>query len=187
MGPRLPARRREQTGPRTDNGMPLLSDLARSWKLAWFFADVPREAHILEIGCGDCRLRDRARAAGYRHYAGLDLRPPADIVGDIRDWRRLGLPENTYDVIVAFEVLEHVPCLAECHALLRPGGLLFVTTPVPRMDPALALLETLRLTQRRTSPHAHLIDLRNVPLFEPVALRRIAGLVQWGKFRKPAG
>ncbi|MBP8128782.1 MAG: class I SAM-dependent methyltransferase [Candidatus Hydrogenedentes bacterium] len=166
--------------------MPLLSDLARARKLAWFFAGVPLEARILEIGCGDCWSRDRARAAGYRHYAGLDLRPPADFVGDIRDWRALGLAGNAYDVIVAFEVVEHVPCFAECHALLRPGGLLFITTPVPRMDSLLAVLESLHLTQRRTSAHAHLIDLRDLPLFERVALRRIAGLVQWGKFRKPA-
>ncbi len=40
--------------------------------------------------------------------------------------------ENTYDVITSIEVLEHVPdpvaILTELARLLKPGGLLFLTT-----------------------------------------------------------
>ncbi|HNR33297.1 MAG TPA: hypothetical protein PKI11_20570, partial [Candidatus Hydrogenedentes bacterium] len=81
---------------------PLLSGLARRRKFKWFFSDVPHTTRILEIGCGDCWSRDRARAAGYTNYVGLDLRPPADIVGDVRRWRDLGLQAEAFDVIAAF-------------------------------------------------------------------------------------
>jgi len=34
-------------------------------------------------------------------------------------WGSIGLPANTFDVIVAFEVVDHVDCFRKCHALLR--------------------------------------------------------------------
>lgn len=41
--------------------------------------------------------------------------------------------EGTFDLITMFQVLEHVaefyPLLARCRALLKPGGILFVTVP----------------------------------------------------------
>jgi hypothetical protein len=60
-----------------------------------------------------------------------------------------------------------------------------LTSPVPEMDWAMKILEALRLNQRRTSPHDNLVDFRTIRGFEPVALRRVAGLSQWGVLRKP--
>ena len=51
----------------------------------------------------------------------------------------------------------------------------------------LALVLLVGLSQRRTSPHSHLIDFRRVPGFELVDLRRVGLLAQWGIFRKPLG
>jgi predicted SAM-dependent methyltransferase len=116
---------------------------------------------------------------------GIDLRKGADIVGDIRNWKDLGLKPESFDVIIAFEVVEHVPCFQECFDLLTPGGLLMLTSPVPHMDWACWLLERLGLNQKRSSPHKHLVYFGRVPLFEPVRLRTIALMAQWGIFRKP--
>ena len=45
---------------------------------------------------------------------------------------RVPLPDSTVDIVVSTQVLEHVPevdvYLREAHRLLRPGGLLFLTT-----------------------------------------------------------
>ena len=89
--------------------MPLLSDVARRKKTAYFLRDVPKDRRILEIGCGDGWLGRYLKGHGWTHYTGMDARPPADVVGNIRDWRRLGLAGESFDVILAFELVEHVP------------------------------------------------------------------------------
>lgn len=141
---------------------------------------------MLEVGCGDGWLGSHLRARGWTGYTGLDLRAPADVVGDLRDWRRLGLQAESFDAIIAFEVVEHVDCFQEMHDLLKPGGLLMLSSPHPRWDWLCRVLEGVGLSQKRSSPHDHLIDFGSVPLFEPVELRRVALMAQWGVFRKPA-
>lgn len=165
---------------------PLLSEIARHAKRHGFFSGLPLDTRILEMGCGRGRVRDWAKARGWRDYAGLDLASPADVVGDVRNWRRLGLAEGSFGLVVAFEVVAHVRGYREVYDLLESGGLFFLTTPVPCADGVLSLLERLGLNQRRTSPHDFLVDVRDVPLFEPVAIRRVLGLSQWAKLRKPA-
>lgn len=167
--------------------MPMLSDIAQRKKIAYFLDPLPRDAAILEIGCGARWVGDHLRQAGYTNYLGNDLFPPADIVGDIRQWRQLGLMAASFDAIVAFEVVEHVDLFQEAFDLLKPGGVLLLTSPVPEMDWAMRLLELVGLNQKRTSPHDHLIDFAAIPLFEAVEIRRVAGLSQWGVLRKPIG
>ncbi len=166
--------------------MPLLSDYARRKKIEYFFADVPKDARILEAGCGAGWAGTYLRENGWQHYVGVDLYPPADIVGDLTEWWKLGLQAASYDVIIAFEVLEHVPLYKEIFALLKPGGRMLVTTPVPHMDWACKILERVGLNQQRTSPHDHLIYFKDIPLFEPEETRVVKLIGQWGKFRKPA-
>lgn len=165
--------------------MPLLSELATAQKAAYFLPWLPKDARILEVGSGGGRFAARARALGYADYTTLDLEPSANVAGDVRDWRALGLEPASFDALLAFEVVEHVPCFREMHDLLRPGALLMLTSPAPRWDWCCRVLESLGLTQRRSSPHTHLIHFRHVPLFEPLELRRPGLIAQWGVFRKP--
>jgi 2-polyprenyl-3-methyl-5-hydroxy-6-metoxy-1,4-benzoquinol methylase len=104
-------------------------------------------------------------------------------VGNIFEWEELGLEAHSFDAIVAFEVLEHGDFAAPIWHLLKPGGLFFATTPIPSMDPACKVLERLRLLQRRTSPHTHLTDLREVAHFDVVERHRKAGISQWAVLR----
>ena len=164
--------------------MPLLSQLAQRRKLDHFFADVPRDARILEIGAGDGWLGAALRGRGFTRYLGLDLRPPADVIGDVNDWRAAGLEPESFDVVVAFEVVEHVDCFRACYDLLAPGGALFVTTPVPSRDWIMRLLEAVGLNLRRTSPHDRLVDLRRAPWFQDREIRIVGGLSQWAVLRK---
>jgi SAM-dependent methyltransferase len=162
----------------------VLSDIARRRKVAYFLQPIPRDARILEVGCGTGWVGEYLRGHGWTGYVGLDVRPPADVVGDVRDWRDLGLRPASFDVIVAFEVVEHVDCWQACHELLRPGGRMLVTTPEPHRDWVLRVLEAMRLNQRRTSPHDHLVYLDRAPCFARRQVRVVAGLSQWGVLAK---
>jgi hypothetical protein len=88
------------------------------------------------------------------------------------------------DVYLAFEVVEHVDCFDACYQLLRPGGKMLITTPVPEMDWLLKITESLGLNQKRTSPHDHLVDLQNVPFFNQKKIKIVLGLGQWAVFTK---
>ncbi len=167
--------------------MPLLSKIARKKKLDYFLGDIPKDARILEIGPGSGWVGEYLKRNGWTGYTGLDINPPAEIVGDIRNWWKLGLEECSFDVIVAFEVVEHVDCFRECHDLLKPGGKLLLTSPVPHMDWAMKILEFLGLNQRRSSPHDSLVYFKNVDCFQEKNVRTIGFLSQWGVFVKKAG
>lgn len=64
-------------------------------------------------------------------YVTADLmRPGMDLALNIE---AMDLPDGSFDVIVAHQILEHVDhrkALAECHRCLAPGCLLVVTTPI---------------------------------------------------------
>ena len=164
--------------------MPLLSQLAKTKKIKYFFRDVPKKAKILEVGCGDYWLGKYLKSHGWKNYQGLDLKPPADIIGDITTWPKIGLKPNTFTVIVAFEVVEHVDCFQELWQLLKPDGHLFLTSPVPSMDWLCRILESVGLNQKRTSPHNHLINFKNIPLFVSLEVKTVGLIAQWGKFSK---
>ena len=166
--------------------MPLLSEYARRKKTRYFLESIPKQARILEVGCGGGWVRDYLKGHGWEHYTGIDLKPPADVVGDIRRWRELGLRPESFDVIIAFEVVEHVDCLNDCYDLLRPGGSMLLTTPVPCMDWALKLLETVGLNQKRTSPHDHLAWISRSPCFEHKNVRIVGLMSQWATLVKGA-
>ncbi len=167
--------------------MPLISEYARRKKAEYFFSMISRDERILEVGAGSGWVGEWCREHGYEHYTGLDLLPPADIVGDIRDWRELGIDPASFDVVIAFEVVEHAQCFQECYDILRPGGRMMITTPVPHWDWLLRILELLGLNQRRYAPHDNLVYLRNVPQFERKEVCIVAGLSQWAVFHKEPG
>lgn len=80
---------------------------------------------VVDLGCGGVKQ--------HSDNVGLDVRPgPAvDIVADLM----AGVPfrDESVDQIFAVHVLEHLadylPLLAECHRVLRPGGVLHVLAP----------------------------------------------------------
>ena len=164
--------------------MRILSRLARRRKIAYFLEPLPKDARILEIGSGPGWVGEYLRGNGWNDYMSLDLIGPADVVGDIRHWQDLGLERASFDVIIAFEVVEHVDCFEVCHALLKDHGRLLLTTPVPHMDWLLTMLEWAGLNQTRTSPHNHLVYLKRVSWSGPKQVTTIAGLSQWAVFTK---
>jgi len=111
------------------------------------------------------------------------MRLPADVVGNILQWRELGLLPGSFDVIVAFEIVEHVRCFEVFRQLLKPSGRVLVTTPMPKFDWVMKILEGVGLNQKRTSPHSNLIDLRSVPGMRITKMQKPLGIAQWAEMR----
>jgi len=157
---------------------------AQRKRLQFFHRYLETGGRFLEVGAGSGWVRDALADIQGAVYTGIDLVPPADIVGDINCWLQLGLKAESFDTIIAFEVVEHVDCFQACFDLLKPGGKMLITTPLPETDWILRITEFLGLNQKRTSPHDHLIHLSRVPLFDQKDIRIILGLGQWAIFTK---
>jgi SAM-dependent methyltransferase len=164
--------------------MPIISEYAQRKKIEFFIDPIPKDAHVLEIGSGSNWLGKYMKANGWKNYVGMDIVPPAEIVGDINEWQKLGIKPGSMDYIVAFEVLEHVDCLESCWNILKDDGKLLVTTPMPHTDWILKILESLGLNQKRTSPHSNLIYLHKIKYFKPVELKTKMQLTQWAVLKK---
>lgn len=112
---------------------------------------VPMDALCLDLGCGDGSI-SRFLAAQNRPVVGLDQseamlalarrRAGVEGVGRFTIYRRAGLPldhdleaqyQGRVGLILCSSVLEYVPApravLEQCHRLLAPGGVLFVSLP----------------------------------------------------------
>jgi 2-polyprenyl-3-methyl-5-hydroxy-6-metoxy-1,4-benzoquinol methylase len=103
--------------------------------------------NLLDIGCAQGFFLFDASKAGYtakgieiaqdaatyaRREFGLDI--------EAKPFEELQFAENYFDVVTLWQVLEHVPyplmMLKEVHRILKPGGLLVVSTPNIEAIPA---------------------------------------------------
>ena len=164
--------------------MTLFSKIAQTKKIKFFINPIPKNAHILEIGCGNNWLGNYLFNKGWKNYVGIDVIGNPSIKGDINQWEILGLKAESYDVIIAFEVVEHDNIWNACFSLLKPGGKLLITTPNPSGDWVLKILEFLKLNQKRTSPHIYLQKIKKIDKFQTVYYKNILNLSQWAIFIK---
>jgi SAM-dependent methyltransferase len=100
---------------------------------------LPRDAEILDAGCGSGRTLDEL--AAYGRVSGIELSPEAAAVAsrrgqfDVRIGRLEELPwdEATFDLITCLDVIEHTPddraTLRELRRVTKPDGRLLVTVP----------------------------------------------------------
>lgn len=96
--------------------------------------EIPQRARVLEIGGG---VMPRTPVAGgyFVDLSSVSLRKLRDNGGlTVRASAALPFAEKSFDVVCAFEVLEHIPddeqALAEIARVLRPGGAFFLSVPV---------------------------------------------------------
>jgi len=114
---------------------------ARLRALALADERIPRDADVLELGCG-AGLPMTATLAKGRHVTGVDISeaqlrlaranvPAATFLQ--ADLTRLEWPPASVDAVVAFYVLTHVPrnehaeLLRRVHGWLRPGGVVIAS------------------------------------------------------------
>jgi SAM-dependent methyltransferase len=97
---------------------------------------------LLDVGCATGQFLSHMREAGWE-VTGVEFSPHAAAFArqqyglDVRTGtlENVVLPEASIDVVTMWDVLEHVPdpkgTLKEIARILRPGGLLVVSTPNP--------------------------------------------------------
>lgn len=100
---------------------------------------VPGSEKLLDVGCGSGDFLVRAGEAGWQ-AEGLEPDPNAVCVALGRGLRVLQgdldhalFPDNHFDVVTLCHVIEHVHnpvnVMKECLRILKPGGLLWLSTP----------------------------------------------------------
>ena len=106
--------------------------------------NLPKEARILDVGCGFGFALGALRKLGYENTLGLELSAEqADVARkaghqvivteDSIGWLRSN-PEQ-FDFVVLLDVLEHLPVVIQIdflralHTVLRPGGKVIITVP----------------------------------------------------------
>ncbi|SDJ03319.1 class I SAM-dependent methyltransferase [Alteribacillus bidgolensis] len=125
------------------NGM-LLEHLAR-----YYFALPYAKGEVLDIACGSgygAQMIAKAKKKEIKKIIGVDIEPNAIHyanqnyyhplltfrIGDVLD-SNLKEKIGTFDTVISFETLEHVPndkeFLKRLYSLLKPGGTLVVSTP----------------------------------------------------------
>ena len=132
-----------------------LRDLEQRDKVGWnhqqFLADRrPARGRLLDVGCGTGAFLAAARERGFE-VTGLDFDHAAvrtardhfgisDIHAGTLDEYLERRPSQTFDVVTAFEILEHVErprdLLRQCASILRPGGVIAVSVPFRDRRPA---------------------------------------------------
>jgi SAM-dependent methyltransferase len=137
---------------------------------------------ILEVGVGNGTVSTILRARGF-DVTTVDLDPALapDVMGDVRN---LPLPNNSFDTVLAAEVLEHLPwedvrlAVAEIARVARRG----VVLSVPDANVAFDLTASIpnvfhlaRMLARRRLPLRHALWALSVR----AAWRRSGGLVRW--------
>jgi methionine biosynthesis protein MetW len=106
-----------------------------------FTRHVSKDDHCLDVGCGDGGTSGVWLNEHARRYVGVDIaesavRMATDQGLDARlvtDAAELPFPDQSFDVAVCVEILEHLfepqQALAEVYRILRPDGRLIATVP----------------------------------------------------------
>jgi ubiquinone/menaquinone biosynthesis C-methylase UbiE len=131
----------EFTGERM---VPEEADAVNFWEHIYryrFAATFVHNKRVLDIACGEGYGTAALLTAGASNVVGVDICPAAcehahrkyGIDARVGSVNQIPLPDQSIDVVVSFETIEHVEdpvgFLDECLRVLAPGGLLIISTP----------------------------------------------------------
>lgn len=128
-----------------------LDRLIRSLRLRRIRCFIPTDSAVCDVGCGDGTvLRGLCREGSIREGLGLDPQAVPGREGGCEiiqaDLLSAALPGERFDAVLMLAVLEHLdsgsvePFLRDVHRILKPEGLLIITTPTPLSKPLLEFL-----------------------------------------------
>lgn len=123
---------------------PRPSDLIHlEWLRALHLGDFQGQ-NFLDLGCGSGYVCLHAKRQGAQTSVGIDIEATGEAIQSATDWQFLlanldtpkwtdGLKPGTFDLVTAFDILEHIDSpwlfLAQIKPLLSPQGSLVLTTP----------------------------------------------------------
>ncbi len=150
-------------------------------RLGWLLAQVPHGASVLDLGCGAGEFSAALTKRG-AHVIAVDVaaealrRARARVPElDARLWRAgepLPVLDNAVDLVWAGAVIEHVadvaPWLSEVRRVLKPRGVLLLSTPHHGPPTMLRLALSPRAFQRHFDPRSD-----HLRFFSPVTLGRL--------------
>ena len=130
---------------------------------------VPKSASILDAGCGAGGLCKALLGRGYTQLSAFDISDThvADVGKFVTHaWQGIGESINqanhSYDVVISSLVIEHcmspLLCLAEMYRVLKPGGLLYITTDNAWWCSLMELRNKLNPLSRRSARFVQPID-----------------------------
>ncbi|MFA6004854.1 MAG: class I SAM-dependent methyltransferase [Patescibacteria group bacterium] len=149
---------------------PFFEPFARIFRFAFGSMWIPRnkELVMLDVGCGpQIRFYHFARLTGIRlkKYIGIDPLLHEDVIRKHKKStslvlkttninKTIAISDNSVDLVVGFAYLEHVDypqeIVNEMIRVLKPGGVVILTTPTDKAKPVLEFLSyALRLISRR--------------------------------------
>lgn len=109
---------------------------------AYILAEDYVKGDLLEVGCGEGRGIEKLKNQVSSYYAIDKIKNVVDklkekypevhfIHGNIPPFE--GIPDNKFDVVISFQVIEHIKkdkeFLKEIYRVLKPGGVALLTTP----------------------------------------------------------
>jgi 2-polyprenyl-3-methyl-5-hydroxy-6-metoxy-1,4-benzoquinol methylase len=152
-----------------------------------------KKIRILDVGCGNRYITDNIKKKGY-DIVGIDKFSSKDckwITKDpdyIMDARKMDFKSNSFDVVIALEVIEHCDCISEIKRVLKPHGLFICSTPAPSTDWVRKALVFLRLLENQDfEGHDNIIHLDRIPMRLLRYKKMFFGTSQFGVFTKLGG
>lgn len=137
----------ERFAPDQDRGR--LIEVEHVSRYLWA-AQAARERLVLDAGCGTAYGSRLLAAGGAREVVGVDIAAavletvaptmPDSVHLQAEDLRKLSFDDDTFELVVCFEVIEHFQTpstvLDELVRVLAPGGLLLISSPNRGVYPA---------------------------------------------------
>lgn len=103
---------------------------------------IPKDNHILDVGCGYGRTLNELYQLGYHHLTGIDFSQGMIERGKktfpylnlhIKSSAIIDYPDNSFDTVILFAVLTCIKddskqkeLISEIHRVLKPNGILYV-------------------------------------------------------------
>jgi SAM-dependent methyltransferase len=143
-----------------------------------------RKGNLLDVGAGFGFFLSEMKNRGWE-VMGVEISQKAmDYMRDVLKLEihlgpleRIGFPENHFDVVTSFYVIEHLlnpmSFLQECHRILKPGGVLLLR--YPHTTPIKNVLRFFRVENRLYDLPAHLSD------FSPRIIQRCLEKMGFGE------